>query len=109
MEPTYALGIQGADLHQLLPAPVCGMLEKGLRRFGRNIQGFDAPDSLLTGLETRTSSPVRVVRDSTLQATAVRGLYPCGEGAGYAGGIMSAAVDGLSVAMQIISQYAPLD
>ena len=109
VEPTYALGIEGADFHQLLPAPVSRMLENGLRRFGGNIQGFDAPDSLLTGLETRTSSPVRVLRDSSLQAVNVRGLYPCGEGAGYAGGIMSAAVDGLSVAMQIISQYAPMD
>ena len=108
VEPTYALGVEGTDFHDLLPAPVCGMLETGLHRFGRSIEGFDRPDSLLTGLETRTSSPVRILRDSTLQATNVRGLYPCGEGAGYAGGIMSAAVDGLSVALQIMSQYAPM-
>ena len=74
-----------------------------------NFGGFDAPDSDLTGPETRTSSPVRVARGEDLQATRARGLWPCGEGAGYAGGITSAAVDGLRVAEGIIGECAPPD
>ncbi len=70
------------------------------------IPGFDDKNALLSGVESRTSSPVRICRDESLQAN-IRGLYPCGEGAGYAGGIMSAAMDGMRVAEAIASAYAP--
>ena len=73
--------------------------------FDRKINGFARPDAVLTGVETRSSSPVRIVRDETLMSN-VRGIYPCGEGAGYAGGIMSAAVDGLRCAQALIARYA---
>lgn len=103
--PSYALGVEKADFDRLLPSFVTDMLRTGLRVFDRKLPGFAAPDVILTGVETRTSSPVRIPRGEDFQS-AVRGLYPCGEGAGYAGGIMSAAVDGLRVAGAIISEYA---
>ena len=81
----------------------------GLRAYERKIAGYTAPDAILTGLETRTSSPVRLKREEDFVCTQLAGLYPCGEGAGYAGGIMSAAVDGLRVARAIISRYAPAE
>ena len=105
VQPSYALGLEAVDFDQLFPSFVTGMLRTGLRVFDRKIHGFAAPDAVLTGVETRTSSPVRVPRGEDYQS-AVRGLYPCGEGAGYAGGIMSAAVDGLRVAAAIIREYA---
>ena len=71
---------------------------------GRKLRGFDAPDAILTAVETRSSSPVRIVRESESYQSALRGLYPCGEGAGYAGGIMSAAADGLRVAEMILEE-----
>ena len=74
--------------------------------FNRKLKGFAAPDALLTGVETRTSSPVRLLRDDHFEALGIPGLYPAGEGSGYAGGIVSAAVDGLKIARQIISTYA---
>ena len=98
-----------ADLHSLFPQPINQMLEQGLRRFNRRLPGFADADAVMTGVETRTSSPVRITRDAqSLQALGMQGLYPCGEGAGYAGGIMSAAVDGVRIAQQIIGQYAPV-
>ncbi len=77
-----------------------------MEAFGRQISGFNSPDACLLGVESRTSSPVRILRDESLQSR-VRGLYPCGEGAGYAGGIMSAAMDGIRVAEAIARKYAP--
>ena len=74
---------------------------EGMKQFGRKIKDFDDGDTLLLGTETRTSSPVRILREDTLMSTTCAGLYPCGEGAGYAGGIMSAAMDGLRVALAI--------
>ena len=109
VKPTYAIGVEGVDVSELISRWVCELLRRGLRRFWRKLPGFYAPDSFLTGPETRTSSPVRVLRDESLQATRLRGLWPCGEGGGYAGGIMSAAVDGLRVAEKIIESYAPMD
>ena len=86
------------------------LAQLGADPFGRKLAAYRAPDAVLTGLETRTSSPVRLLRDKeNLQCTGLAGLYPCGEGAGYAGGIMSAAVDGLRVARAIISRYAPAE
>ena len=75
--------------------------------FGRQLPGFDGPDALFTGVETRTSSPVRIVRGPDFFAPGWQGLIPCGEGAGYAGGIMSAAVDGIRAAERIMELYRP--
>ena len=77
-----------------------------MAQFGRILAGFDDKNAILSGVESRTSSPVRILRDETLQSN-IRGLYPCGEGAGYAGGIMSAAMDGMRVAETIAAKYAP--
>ena len=109
VSPTYDRGVTPADLGALLPEELGESLRQGLRAFDRKIRGYTTPHAILTGLETRTSSPVRLVRDESGQAPGLRGLYPCGEGAGYAGGIMSAAVDGLRMAQQIIEEYAPLE
>lgn len=105
--PSYALGVTPADFSRLFPPRVYGMLQLGLRDFGRKLPGFDAADTLLTGVETRTSSPVRVLRGEDLCSPAAFGLYPCGEGAGYAGGIVSAAVDGVRVAQAIMGSGRP--
>ena len=86
------------DLGSLLPDDLSGALREGLTAFGRKLAAYRAPDAVLTGLETRTSSPVRLKREETLESAQLAGLYPCGEGAGYAGGIVSAAVDGIRVA-----------
>ena len=85
------------------------MLRRAMPQFGRKMRGFDAADTVFTGVETRTSSPVRITRGDDLYSLTVQGLIPCGEGAGYAGGIMSAAVDGIRVAEAIMARYAPLD
>lgn len=105
VQPSYALGLESVDFDRLFPSFVTGMLRTGLAVFDRKLPGFTAPDAVLTGVETRTSSPVRIPRGEDYQSS-IRGLYPCGEGAGYAGGIMSAAVDGLRVACAIIEEYA---
>ena len=109
VQPTYDRGVTAADLGALLPGELADTLRAGLRAYERKIAGYTAPDAILTGLETRTSSPVRLKREEDLVCTQLAGLYPCGEGAGYAGGIMSAAVDGLRVARAIISRYAPAE
>ena len=109
VEPTYDRGVTAADLGSLLPAELADTLRAGLRAYEHKIVGYTAPDAILTGLETRTSSPVRLKREENFECTQLAGLYPCGEGAGYAGGIMSAAVDGLRVARAIISRYAPAE
>lgn len=95
--PTYRPGVVDADLSACLPGFVTETLKSALPVMGRRLRGFDAPGAVLTGVETRSSSPVRILRDKDLQSP-VRGLFPCGEGAGYAGGIMSAAADGIRVA-----------
>lgn len=108
VEPSYSLGVEPADFDRVFPHNVNRMLREGLERFGRKLPGFDADDVVLTGVETRTSSPVRIERDAeTLQAVGRAGVYPCGEGAGYAGGIMSAAVDGIRVAQAVMKEFAP--
>ncbi|MEO0447342.1 MAG: FAD-dependent oxidoreductase [Verrucomicrobiota bacterium] len=94
-ETSYFPGVQEARLDELLPAWMTNRLRKGLQLFGRQMRGFHSSSALLLGWETRTSSPVRVPRDEdSLEHPEVRGLFPCGEGAGYAGGIVSAALDG---------------
>jgi len=95
--PTYLPGVTWTGLDSCLPSYVTDTLRASLPLFDRKLHGFSSPDALLTGVETRSSSPVRILRDSGCQS-ALRGLFPCGEGAGYAGGIVSAAVDGIRVA-----------
>lgn len=95
-----------ADVSQILPEACNRAFVQGMEHFGRQIRGFDREDAVLSGVESRTSSPIRIHRDETLQSE-IRGLYPCGEGAGYAGGITSAAMDGLRVAERIAAEYAP--
>lgn len=108
VSPTFSLKVESCDFSALFPEYISTMLKTGLRVFDGKLRGFAAPDAVLTGVETRTSSPIRVVRGENLQSPTVRGVYPCAEGAGYAGGIMSAAVDGMRVALAVISEFAPL-
>ncbi|MGI6106358.1 MAG: NAD(P)/FAD-dependent oxidoreductase [Lachnospiraceae bacterium] len=94
------------DLNRVLPDGVSAALKEAVPYFGRKIRGFDRPDAVLSGVESRTSSPVRILRDESGESP-VRGIYPCGEGAGYAGGITSAAMDGCAAAERIAEKYAP--
>ncbi len=103
--PTYRPGVRWTDLHQCLPDFICTALEEALPLLGKKLRGYDHPDAVLTAVESRSSSPVRLPRDESGQA-AVRGLYPCGEGAGYAGGILSAAADGMRAAEKVCAVYA---
>lgn len=106
--PTYMNGkVTETDLASVLPDFVSDMLMVGIRKFGEKISGFDAPDAVLTGVETRTSAPVRIMRGEDRRITFGGNIYPCGEGAGYAGGIMSAAVDGIRTARAIMAEFAP--
>ncbi len=109
--PTYRGGHfwRPAPMSDVLPPFVCDSLAYGLRSFDRKTRGFAMPDAVLSAAETRTSAPVRILRGTDYCALGESGLYPCGEGAGYAGGITSAAVDGLKVAEAIISAYTPPD
>lgn len=101
VRPSYLPGITLCDLRECLPHEVATSLKAALPLFGRQIAGFDRKDAVLTGIESRSSSPVRVLRDEN-GMSAVCGIYPCGEGAGYAGGIMSAAVDGIKCAEWVL-------
>lgn len=96
-----------ADVASILPKELKASFEEGMEKFGHVILGFDDENALLSGIESRTSSPVRICRDEEFQSN-IRGLYPCGEGAGYAGGITSAAMDGMRIAEVIASGYAPM-
>ena len=107
--PTYREGYDGyrlSALDEILPGFVTGLLKKGFSEFGRKMKGFDSPDALLTGVETRTSAPIRIPR---VDGKAAENLYPCGEGAGYAGGITSAAVDGVNTAVLLMSEFGGVD
>ncbi|MBQ8359429.1 MAG: hypothetical protein IJX37_05915, partial [Oscillospiraceae bacterium] len=95
VQPTYKPGVKWCDLHDVLPEKITAALKTALPQLDGNLKGFAHPDSVLTAPETRSSSPVRINRDENCQSTGLRGLYPAGEGAGYAGGIMSAAIDGM--------------
>jgi uncharacterized FAD-dependent dehydrogenase len=97
VEPSYQPGVQMTDLRHVLPGFAVDAMRQALPVFGQKIKGFDMPDAVLTGVETRTSSPLRIERGKDLQSPNMRGLYPGGEGAGYAGGILSAAVDGIKL------------
>ena len=98
VQPSYQPGVRLGDLHQALPDYAIQAIREALPAFGQRIRGFDMHDAVLTGVETRTSSPLRIERTEDYQSVNVRGLYPAGEGAGYAGGILSAGVDGIKVA-----------
>ena len=126
VKPTYARGVAWCDLHECLPPFVARAMEQALPQLDRRLHGFADPQAVLTGVETRSSSPVRIVRGKNMQAQLAddppaangqpadvvapepeTGLYPCGEGAGYAGGIMSAACDGLRVASALAESLRP--
>jgi hypothetical protein len=100
IEPSYKPGVAMTDLRKCLPPYVTETMKMAIIEFDKRLKGFARPDAVMTGVETRSSSPVRITRDEELQ-TNIKGLYPAGEGAGYAGGIISAAVDGIRVAEKI--------
>ncbi len=104
--PSYKPGVHLTDLAPTLPDYAISAIREALPAFGKQIHGFDRPDAVLTGVETRTSSPVRITRGKDLCSLNVRGLYPAGEGAGYAGGILSAGVDGIKVAEAVAKSLA---
>ncbi len=104
VRPSYAPGYGFALPDEYLPAFVCDALREGITEMGRRIPGFDSPDAVLTGVESRSSSPVRIDRGDDLHSLSMRGLFPCGEGAGYAGGIVSAAVDGMKCAEAVLKR-----
>ena len=101
-------GYEFSDLNLLLPNEISDSLKEAFPNFGRKIKGFDNKDTILAGIESRTSSPVRIIRCANFESN-IKGIYPCGEGAGYAGGITSAAIDGIKVAEAIASKYKPFD
>jgi len=105
--PSVTHGYEFADLNELFSPGFNSLMKRSFARFGRTINGFDTPDAILTGTETRTSAPVRIIRTNTGESENLNGFYPAGEGAGYAGGIMSAAVDGIKTARNIMKVYKP--
>ena len=106
--PSYRDGkVRISDMNGVLPSFVCDGLKRGILSFGKKLEGFDSDSAILTGAETRTSAPVRIMRNEELLAVGKNAVYPCGEGAGYAGGITSAAIDGIRVALKIIERFAP--
>ena len=112
VEPSYKPGVHMTDMGHVLPSFAIDAMREALPVFGQKIKGFDLHDAVLTGVETRTSSPLRIDRDTHFQNPTLRGLYPGGEGAGYAGGILSAAVDGIklgeAVALKVLQNHPPL-
>lgn len=107
VKPTYLSGTAFADMREVLPSYICQTLKMAIGQMDKRLHGFASPDALMTGVETRTSSPVRIVRDNeSLQSVSVENVYPCGEGAGYAGGITSSACDGLRVADAIFARFS---
>jgi uncharacterized FAD-dependent dehydrogenase len=104
IKPSYRPAVTMTSLDECLPPFVINSLRKAIPLLDRKIKGFANPDAVLTGVETRSSSPLRLLRSETFESN-IRGLYPAGEGAGYAGGIVSSALDGLAVAEAIIEKY----
>jgi uncharacterized FAD-dependent dehydrogenase len=107
VKPSYRPGVKPVDLWSVLPSFVSKGIADGVVAFGRQLIGFDDADTVLTGVETRTSAPLRILRGETMESVFCAGLYPVGEGAGYAGGIVSAAIDGMKAAERIVSLFAP--
>lgn len=108
IEPSYKPGYEFVSLKQCLPEYIMPTLKEGIINFDRKIHGFAMEEAVLTGIETRTSAPLRIIRNEAMQSVSLKGLYPAGEGAGFAGGIISAAVDGLKAAEAIMTEYKPL-
>lgn len=104
VRPSYRPDVVFTDLHRCLPPFIAETLALALPVLGRKLKGYDDGDALLTGVETRSSSPVRLVRNDDYESS-IRGVYPCGEGAGYAGGILSAAADGMRCAEKVWEVY----
>ena len=110
VKPSYYIGVTPANLHDLFSKEICDALKEGLLAFDKKLAGFSMDDALLSAVESRSSSPVRITRDAeTLQSTNLKGFYPAGEGAGFAGGIVSSAIDGLKCAEKLIEQFAKED
>ena len=107
VRPTYRPGVRWCNLWDVLPEFICDSLAQALPLLDKKVRGFAHPDAVLTAVETRSSCPLRILRDESGQS-ALRGLWPCGEGAGYAGGIMSAAADGLRAAEQVLSCFSSI-
>ncbi|MBR2879621.1 MAG: hypothetical protein IKC02_03005, partial [Oscillospiraceae bacterium] len=105
VKPTYRPGVVWSDLHELLPEKISVTLEKAIPELNKKLGCFAHSEAVLTAPETRSSSPVRILRGGDMCSISLAGLYPCGEGAGYAGGITSAAVDGIRVAEALIEKY----
>jgi uncharacterized FAD-dependent dehydrogenase len=106
VQPSYKPGVRLGDLSQVLPAFAVQAMREALPVFGRKIKGYDMHDAVLTGVETRTSSPLKITRGENFQSLNTQGLYPAGEGASYAGGILSAGVDGIKVAEALAQSMA---
>lgn len=106
VKPSFTGSTRCADINECLPQYVTDSMKQSIAYFDRKLKGFGMKDALLTGVETRTSSPVRIPRNEAFECISISGLYPAGEGAGYAGGIVSAAVDGIKIAQQIIKTFA---
>ncbi len=105
VQPSYPAGTAFADLRNVLPLPVVNALKTAIADMDRKLKGFANPEGVLTAVESRTSSPVRIERDEKMQSVGAQGLFPCGEGAGYAGGITSSAADGLRVATAVFECF----
>lgn len=103
--PTYAAGVSFALLNEALPKVATEALKAAIPDFGKRLKGFDSSSALMTGVETRFSSPVKIVRDISLQSVSLKNLYPCGEGSGYSGGITSSAADGLKIAETLFEKF----
>jgi len=104
--PSYKPGVTPTDLASTLPDYAIAAIREALPAFDKQIKGFARPDAVLTGVETRTSSPIRITRGKNLQSLNTAGLFPAGEGAGYAGGILSAGVDGIKIAEAVALSMA---
>ena len=104
VNPTYSCGVVFSDIAPIYPKYITDAMRAAIKDFDHKLKGFAFPDAVITAAETRSSSPMRIVRDDNFECS-IKGLYPCGEGAGYAGGILSAAADGIKTAMKIIEKY----
>ena len=105
VKPTYPR-YTGANLNSVYPSAIINAIKTGLTDMDKKLKGFASAEAILTGAETRSSSPIRILRDDKMRSLSADNLYPCGEGCGYAGGIMSAAVDGIKTAMAICEKYS---
>lgn len=107
INPTFTAGIKEAELRDVFPPQIISMLETGLERFSHKMNCFGDGNAVMTAPETRTSSPVRITRNDNYESLSLENMYPCGEGAGYAGGIVSAGVDGIKAALKVMAKFSP--